>query len=192
MLRAPEPVRAVQRANSTSSHALLHTPACGRLPELRCHEELCGARLLCAHLLDHGHAPQRTHRGRSRRSTGRQRGRHTMPHPHAGTGPRPAPIVRCLSSRPSRARPQEEQAASSRVARRSNVASVPGSTARSGSPAASAAALSTDAGTWTWRGEGGGMASLTHAHVWDSAPHVLRLTSASEEHATREAAAVPG
>ena len=38
-----------------------------------------------------------------------KRGRHTMPHPHALTGPRPAPIVPCLASRPSRARPQKEQ-----------------------------------------------------------------------------------
>ena len=63
--------------------------------------ELCGARPLCAPLLARGHAPH----GRSR-----QRGRHTMPAPHALTGPRPAPIVHRLASRPSRARPQEEHA----------------------------------------------------------------------------------
>ena len=49
--------------------------------------------------------------------------------------------------------PGRRAGASSHATRRSNPASVPGCTARSGSPAASAAALSTDAGTWTWRGE---------------------------------------
>ena len=61
---------------------------------------------------------------------------------------RAPPCQQAITRAPARRR----GAASSRVARPSIAASVPGCTVRSGSPAARVASLSTDAGTWTWRG----------------------------------------